>query len=808
MLSTRADESSMTKVTATDFDAGSDESEVDDDRHGALLDSIGNLSAETARRDMVERGEALPEGQFNLKNASKTLELADLLGSLKDGKSLGGLKQRVDKMESQKLTMSKPLSTRETNELTRKLAYSKSKADVSKWTATIKANREADHLSFPLNGETTRNSLNNRTSNELADKTAPTTDLEKTVASILEGSMLSTEREGNQLTEAEELGLKGMSHQERRQRVRELQKLRALESYYSSKQRRIKKIKSKSYRRIQKRARAAEAEKLSVEQVRDMDPELAQERALKEEKARILNRASLRHKNTSKWAKQMLGRNQLDTTTRKAIAEQLQIDTNLRKKVTMESDSENEGGDDDGDGSGSDYEDGDDGALRTDVDELRDSLANPPEAKGVMALKFMRRAMDKKRIAAVEELADFEAEVLGEGEGEAGEAATETGRRVFGGSGRKPKAKSAPVPMFSTEPTWDSSDVPAEFRAAIATRAAAKTDGFITIAAKNMGGGGSSSGTVQQPGNAKSTVRNKAVGVDADVELAATAAADHDVEGSWSTGAEENPWLSAEKNLAGLTPQEAMTKFSKKADKRRQKLQRASRTSITAGDVTVDLAKATEVSVGGSASAAPEMRSRKRGNADLGDDGNVDGAEAGTAFNMNANGSSEQQQLIARAFAGDQVLEEDFEKEKAQLVDKETAKDEDVTLPGWGSWAGKGVKDTKPQRRVIKKAAPQAERKDGALKHVIITERLQRKAERKKVQGVPFPYTSKQQFERSIRQPIGKEWNSSSTVQRLVKPKVTTNAGTIIEPMRLTTSVKKAAQERQNRSAKKAKKSK
>jgi U3 small nucleolar RNA-associated protein 14 len=175
---------------------------------------------------------------------------------------------------------------------------------------------------------------------------------------------------------------------------------------------------------------------------------------------------------------------------------------------------------------------------------------------------------------------------------------------------------------------------------------------------------------------------------------------------------------------------------------------------------------------------------------------------------MNANGSSEQQQLIARAFAGDQVLEEDFEKEKAQLVDKETAKDEDVTLPGWGSWAGKGVKDTKPQRRVIKKAAPQAERKDGALKHVIITERLQRKAERKKVQGVPFPYTSKQQFERSIRQPIGKEWNSSSTVQRLVKPKVTTNAGTIIEPMRLTTSVKKAAQERQNRSAKKAKKSK
>jgi hypothetical protein len=39
--------------------------------------------------------------------------------------------------------------------------------------------------------------------------------------------------------------------------------------------------------------------------------------------------------------------------------------------------------------------------------------------------------------------------------------------------------------------------------------------------------------------------------------------------------------------------------------------------------------------------------------------------------------------LIERAFAGDNVVEEEFVQEKAALVDRETIKDEDVTVPGW-----------------------------------------------------------------------------------------------------------------------------
>ena len=42
-----------------------------------------------------------------------------------------------------------------------------------------------------------------------------------------------------------------------------------------------------------------------------------------------------------------------------------------------------------------------------------------------------------------------------------------------------------------------------------------------------------------------------------------------------------------------------------------------------------------------------------------------------------------QRDLVAQAFAADNVLVEDFEREKAALVDEERPKDQDVTLPGW-----------------------------------------------------------------------------------------------------------------------------
>ena len=57
------------------------------------------------------------------------------------------------------------------------------------------------------------------------------------------------------------------------------------------------------------------------------------------------------------------------------------------------------------------------------------------------------------------------------------------------------------------------------------------------------------------------------------------------------------------------------------------------------------------------------------------------------------------------------------------------------------------------------------------------------------VSSLPWPYTSREQFEKTHCTPIGRHWNSELTFHQLVRPKVTTRVGTIIEPIRLTEDV-------------------
>ena len=77
---------------------------------------------------------------------------------------------------------------------------------------------------------------------------------------------------------------------------------------------------------------------------------------------------------------------------------------------------------------------------------------------------------------------------------------------------------------------------------------------------------------------------------------------------------------------------------------------------------------------------------------------------------------------IQQAFANDDVVEE-FIQEKKEIEETSTPKDVDLSLPGWGSWAGAGIKPSvKKKEKFIKKADPAPPRKDKNLAHVIINE--------------------------------------------------------------------------------------
>lgn len=70
------------------------------------------------------------------------------------------------------------------------------------------------------------------------------------------------------------------------------------------------------------------------------------------------------------------------------------------------------------------------------------------------------------------------------------------------------------------------------------------------------------------------------------------------------------------------------------------------------------------------------------------------------------------------------------------------------------------------------KQAPTAPRKDAALPHVIINEKRDKKAAAKTIKQLPHLFDTREQFERTIRNPVGKEWNTPSVVEKNVRPAV------------------------------------
>lgn len=196
---------------------------------------------------------------------------------------------------------------------------------------------------------------------------------------------------------------------------------------------------------------------------------------------------------------------------------------------------------------------------------------------------------------------------------------------------------------------------------------------------------------------------------------------------------------------------------------------------------------------------------------DSGSDAMVDGVlSSGTKSTYEL---PSQTDLIRRAFAGDDV-EDDFEKDKQEVLNEENPEPEKpVLLPGWGQWTHiqkkKGLpswmleehENAKKKRdEVLKK------RKDARLKHVIISEKLDKKAEKLHTKTLPYPYTSQDVFEQSIRMPIGPEFNPVTAVGALNRPEVVKKTGVIIKPIKFEDVNPHEREERRKRSGHKQKK--
>ncbi|KAK6332721.1 hypothetical protein TWF696_002745 [Orbilia brochopaga] len=141
-------------------------------------------------------------------------------------------------------------------------------------------------------------------------------------------------------------------------------------------------------------------------------------------------------------------------------------------------------------------------------------------------------------------------------------------------------------------------------------------------------------------------------------------------------------------------------------------------------------------------------------------------------------GSSLSQQkadLLLRAFAGDNVLQEAFK--DAEIQPKPEPERPAGGIPGWGTWSS----SARPRdSNKVKKPTASSSLKSAK---VSISNKYSKKSAKYVASGVPFPFETREQYERSLRFPMGQEWSTKQIHQNLSAPRTIVEVGRAIAPL-------------------------
>ncbi|KAI0005548.1 Utp14 protein-domain-containing protein [Russula compacta] len=708
---------------------------------------LTNNSIPRKKRFVEERTAVGVEGEYTAVTSGQQLRLDDLLAPLASHSSaVLSLKKSVkvlDSSQTRGALLPAPLPHRTQDRLDREAAYEQTKTEVDRWNETMRQIKEAEHLSFPLQAEPV-----GKVSNlELTAKFKPSTEMEKAVDQLLKRAQMKDE----DLQKTEELKMNHLSAEEVAARRAEIMKTRELMFRAEMKAKRIAKIKSKTYRRLKRR----EKERHLGEESGSEGPEAS----LKREAKRAKERATLRHKSTGKWAKMMRRRGEMDANQRQDMVEMLERGEKLRRKIQGSKGSSDSDDDDDDDNADSLAQ------LKArvfdELAELKRDDSGPGKVKGksVFDMKFMQdaaareqREIDQKVDDLMEELQNLDAPAY-EDEAVGPELPQDdcpvviqrTGGRVsLRPSGLTPILMQRPAPSDASSTTLKSTDI---HSLPTTTPTMSPVDPHILSVSQSQ--------FTQQ------------------------------------TGGDYNPWLSRDDRSSHTTLKKneiAVSKDSSSAVKGKNKLrkrQRETQEAVTKvqDDAVLEISPADLLvaSFKGSQQAEP-------GDSSSDEDGEVEEQEERLKRKdkppARAYHAFEQKELVTKAFAGDNVVEE-FEETKRREVESDAPQEVDTSLPGWGAWGGQGTRKTLPKPHLLKGIAginPQS-RADFGKAHVIISEKRDKKAAKYLTKDLPYPYTSKAQFERTLETPIGREWNTRIASQRATLPKVTKKMGAIIRPL-------------------------
>ncbi|KZL81785.1 small nucleolar ribonucleoprotein complex subunit utp14 [Colletotrichum incanum] len=326
-----------------------------------------------------------------------------------------------------------PLSRRQQDKLQRAAAYEKANETLTRWQETVKHNRRAEHLVFPLPQNAADAGLDNRELQAITAKNSAS-ELEQTILGIMEQSGLAmNKQEENKMKKAE--AEEGLSQEALKDLVNQRRRERELNSREAKRAKRIKKIKSKAYHRVHRKEKEREEMKLHEAMAENGEIDSEAERDA-QDRARALERVGARHRD-SKWAKLGAGNKRAvwDDDYRAGLHDMARREEELRKRKEGRAggDEDSDRSADDGsDSDGSDEEGGEQRKLLKQLSRLEQEEDDGPASK-LMQMKFMQKAEAAQKKANDELIAQIRRDLDSDaGEGNSDAEVTEVGRKKFG----------------------------------------------------------------------------------------------------------------------------------------------------------------------------------------------------------------------------------------------------------------------------------------------------------------------------------------------------------------------------------------
>ncbi|GMG17659.1 unnamed protein product [[Candida] boidinii] len=277
------DEDGMKELDEDPFDE-LDSDEDDEDEESALKNVISKLTSKQKQRQQREKkvliNDKTDENEFNLPTGGKKLSLMDMMSGMDEDVNEDAIliDKEDDIADEATKTLAVPLPQRIQKRNERKAAYDIQKEEVEQWNDTVQQNRRAEVLKFTDSKE---GKLNEASSFKPVDK--PITELEKKVEDILKESTMESKK-----TESlfEEIETAKMTKEELAQRRNELRLMRELMFRGQRDSKRLKKIKSKTYRQKLRKERLRNQELVEGSDMEDEDPEEADAKRAQEHKVK------------------------------------------------------------------------------------------------------------------------------------------------------------------------------------------------------------------------------------------------------------------------------------------------------------------------------------------------------------------------------------------------------------------------------------------------------------------------------------------------------------------------------------------